>query len=206
MHPVLDGYAPCPETLALDRFNSYDDTDVLAAAVPKPLLLMAGAADEVFTADMSRSIADDVTDSFNAADLPERFSFFLDPGGHAYTVAMAEHFADWMDQWVRGSKSRPTAPFTEADLEVLPADTLACHPRQDVNMFVANRLEAEKLRESRDGDPVAVARTLAGLDGEIRFPMRKQTSLRWCGFTTCRNYCSNPTRNRTALHISVSIG
>jgi len=42
-HPVLDGYAPCAETLAAGRFaDGLDDVDLLVAAMPTPLLLMAG--------------------------------------------------------------------------------------------------------------------------------------------------------------------
>jgi dienelactone hydrolase len=173
LHPVLDGYAPCPETLDFGRFLTYDDMDVLAAAVPTPVLLMAGATDEVFTADMSRRIADDMAESFQAAGFPDRFEFFLDPGGHAYTVAMAERFADWMDRWVKGSEGGSAKPFTEADLETLPPDALACHPRQDMNMFAANRIEAERLRASRTGDPIAVARVLAGVHEIIALPDAK---------------------------------
>jgi dienelactone hydrolase len=173
LHPVLDGYAPCPETLDFGRFLVYDDMDVLAAAVPTPVLLMAGATDEVFTEEMSRRIADDVAASFAAARHPDRFSFFLDPGGHAYTVAMAERFANWMDRWVKGSESRPASPFTEADLDTLPPDALACRPRQEMNMFAANRVEAERLRASRIGDPIAAARALAGVRESTALPEAK---------------------------------
>lgn len=173
MHPVLDGYAPCPETLDFGRFLAYDDMDVLAAAVPTPVLLMAGATDEVFTADMSRRIANDMAESFHAAGFPDRFEFFLDPGGHAYTMAMAERFADWMDRWVKGSEGDPAKPIAEADLETLPPDALACHPRQDVNMFTANRAEAERLRASRTRDPIKAARSLAGIDEPIEVPNEK---------------------------------
>ncbi|MEI7959197.1 MAG: GntR family transcriptional regulator, partial [Verrucomicrobiota bacterium] len=42
-HPVIDVYAPCAETLPWKRFaDGYDDVDVLAAALPTPVLLMAG--------------------------------------------------------------------------------------------------------------------------------------------------------------------
>ncbi|MCL4691561.1 MAG: hypothetical protein KJ060_03515 [Candidatus Hydrogenedentes bacterium] len=170
LHPILDGYAPCPETLAFGRFQTYDDIDLLAAAVPTPVLLMAGATDEVFTADMSQRIADDVAASFAAANATDRFSFFLDPGGHAYTVAMAERFADWMDRWVRKSESRPAKPFTDADLETLSADALACHPRQEMNMFAANAREAERLRKMRNADPIVAARALAGVEDAVPIP------------------------------------
>ncbi|MCC6694720.1 MAG: hypothetical protein IT365_03715 [Candidatus Hydrogenedentes bacterium] len=163
MHPVLDGYAACPETLAFGRLGAYDDVDVLAAAAPTPVLLMAGATDEVFAEAMSRRIASEVADTFKAAGMGERFAFFLDPGGHAYTVAMAEQFADWMDRWVRGKDSPPATPFTDADLETLPPEALACHPRQDTNMFTVNRAAAASLRETRQEEPLVAARTLAGV-------------------------------------------
>ncbi|MBI2434301.1 MAG: hypothetical protein HYV26_15700 [Candidatus Hydrogenedentes bacterium] len=164
LHPVLDGYAACPETLALGRFGQYDDIDVLAAAMPTPVLLMAGATDEVFTADMSQRIADEVTNAFGSAKLDDRFSFFLDPGGHAYTVAMAQHFADWMDRWVRGAPTTPAKPFSETDLELLPDEMLACHPRQDTNMFSINKARAEELKRSR-GIPAPFPAIVAQLAG-----------------------------------------
>ena len=170
MHPVLDGYAACPETLAFGRFSKYDDVDVLAAAAPTPVLLMAGATDEVFAEAMSRRIASDVAESFKAAGMDERFAFFLDPGGHAYTVAMAEQFADWMDRWVRGKPSTPAAPFTGADLETLLPEALACHPRQDTNMFTVNRASAASLRETRREEPLVAARTLAGVGDSTPAP------------------------------------
>ncbi|MCC6490911.1 MAG: hypothetical protein IT364_25715 [Candidatus Hydrogenedentes bacterium] len=170
MHPVLDGYAACPETLAFGRFGAYDDVDVLAAAAPTPVLLMAGATDEVFAEPMSRRIASDTAESFKAAGMGERFAFFLDPGGHAYTVAMAEQFADWMDRWVRGEASPPAVHFTAADLEALPPEALACHPRQDTNMFTVNQAAAVSLRETRQEDPLVAARTLAGVQDSAPAP------------------------------------
>ena len=55
LHPVLDNYAPCAETLAAGRFKAYDDIDLLVAAMPTPVLLMAGAGDEVFTPGNERA-------------------------------------------------------------------------------------------------------------------------------------------------------
>lgn len=149
VHPVLDMYAPCPETLAFGRFTSYDDADLLAAAAPKPVLLMAGAEDEVFTEEMSRAIAEDVEGSFDAMGLAGKFEFFLDGGGHGYSVAMAKTFVAWMDRWL-GNGARPErVALDESLLEMLPADALACHPRQERNMFSINRDLARELAAAR---------------------------------------------------------
>ena len=203
LHPVLDAYTPCPENLPYGRFAAYDDMDLLAAAMPTPTLLMAGAKDEVFTADMSEQIAVDVAASFKGAGYEDRFSFFMDAGGHAYSVAMALEFADWMDAWVRktevGSHEPETsdshgaengdspnenrdcftrvpepgpslfsASFSENDLEILPADMLACQPRQERNMFSVNRDVAVALRERRSAEnvPKTESITADGKDGD----------------------------------------
>ena len=150
LHPVRDGYGECPESLAIGRFTHYDDMDLLSAAAPTPVLLMAGAKDEVFTAAMSQDIAKDVKTDYEFAKIGDRFRFYLDPGGHAYSVAMACEFVKWMDKWVRGVPDRAVGPFAETDFLTLPAEDLACHPRQDRNIFTVNRDEAVRMRAQWD--------------------------------------------------------
>lgn len=154
LHPVIDQYAPCPETLAIGRFAAYDDVDLLAAAMPTPVLLMAGANDEVFTEAMSRRIADEAAGAFRAAGHEGRFSFFLDACGHDYTAAMAIAFVRWMDRWVRGIEDRAIPPMNDNDLEQAPAEVLACGPRTDRNIFTINRDVALALRSKRPDEPV----------------------------------------------------
>lgn len=176
LHPVLDNYPPCAETCAPGRMRAYDDIDLLVAAMPTPVLLMAGAGDEVFTEAMSRSIADEVAQSFASAGETERFRFFLDPGGHAYTIAMALDFVKWMDRWVRHEPGRALPAVTREELEIAPDDLLACHPRQDVNMRSSNRDLALALRENRSGIPVAeAAAKVAHVEGAAGVPAAKET-------------------------------
>ena len=171
LHPVLDGYAPCPETLAFGRFALYDDTDLLVAAMPTPVLLMAGAADEVFTEPMSRQVAAQVKASFEMGGFGDRFSFFLDPGGHAYSVAMAVKFVAWMDKWIRHEPGWPLPDIAGDELEVLSPEMLACHPRQEQNMFSVNRDVAVALRTGRSGLSVSdAARMVAGVAGPTVVP------------------------------------
>ncbi len=170
-HPVLDNYAPCPETGAFARFAHYDDTDVLAAAMPTPVLLMAGAEDEVFRGEWSDEIARRTREAFEKAGHGEQFGYFSDPGGHAYTVAMAIEFARWMDQWVRGVPPRDMPAWTSEDFELLPEDAMACRPRTDVNMFSLNRDRAAQLRAKRSGLPVTeAAAKVARVHGPVAAP------------------------------------
>jgi len=157
LHPILDNYAECPEVLPIGRLAQYDDVDLLVAAMPATVLLMAGAGDEVFTESMSRRIAGEVAGAFDQAGYPDRFSFFLDPGGHAYTHAMAVDFAKRMDAVVRGEPGRVLPKIAEDDLEMLPADLLMCRPRLDRNIYSINRDTAADLRNARRGLPIGDA-------------------------------------------------
>lgn len=157
MHPVIDVYAPCAETLAAGRFEYYDDVDVLAAAAPTPMLLMAGSKDEVFKIEWGRDIASKVRAFYAAAGNEEAFGFFADPGGHAYTVAMALEFAKLLDRHVRNTPERAIPALTRDDFEMVDPALLACNPRQEENMFTINRAMAGRLRGNRSGLPIPEA-------------------------------------------------
>ncbi len=171
-HPVLDCYAPCAETLAAGRFEAgLDDVDVLIAALPTPMLLMAGAKDEVFKIAWSKRIAASVREAYAEASQAERFRFFVDPGGHAYTVAMALEFVGWMDRWVRKTPDRKVPELTRDDFEMAPRDMLRCKPRQEGNIRSMNRAMAEGLRGNRSGLAIDEAvRRVCHVDGEAPAP------------------------------------
>ena len=178
LHPVLDVYAPCVETLPPGRFaDGYDDVDVLAAAVPTPVLLMAGAKDEVFKGAWSDEIAATVRACFKQAGHEDRFAYFSDPGGHAYTVAMALEFVRWMNRWVRQIPDQPTPTFTRADFEMLPPETLQCKPRLDTSIFSVNRTLALALNGHRSGTPIRdAAMKLAHAQADIAIPKSRAGS------------------------------
>ncbi|HUW62717.1 MAG TPA: hypothetical protein VMZ06_17045 [Candidatus Bathyarchaeia archaeon] len=160
LHPVRDMYAPCVETLDMGRFLAYDDVDVLAAALPTPLLLMAGAEDEVFKRAWSEQIAADVARAYEQAGEKEKFKFFLDPGGHDYSLRMVAEFTKWMDKWLAQIPPRQMPEWTAADFELLPDDLLKCNPRQQENMFTLNRSRAEALHDQAHPRPAVAATAL----------------------------------------------
>ena len=174
-HPVLDGYAPCAETLAAGRFSAgIDSIDLLCAALPTPVLLMCGEKDEVFKIEWSRQISEQVRNAFESAEYGERYDFYADPSGHAYTVEMAERFAKWMDRWVGESSERENPELSEDDFEMIPAELLACHPRLEGNMFSLNMAMAETLRRKRSHPSSTDVREsvvrLVGVDRPIAIP------------------------------------
>jgi predicted esterase len=175
-HPVLDVYAPCAETLAWKRFaDGYDDADLLGAAMPTPVLLMAGARDEVFKGDWSNQVAADVLEGFRKASLSDRFRYFSDPGGHGYSIEMARQFVQWMDRWVRNTPERQVPAFTREDFELADPKLLQCGPRLDVNMFTVNRDLATALCGKRSGLAVRdAARQLCNVTDASAVPTARQ--------------------------------
>jgi len=185
-HPVLDAYAPCAETLLAGRFDGgYDDTDLLAAAMPKPMLLMAGAQDEVFKGAWSDAIAAEAGAAYTAAGMAEKFKYFADPGGHAYTVAMALAFVEWMDTWVRQDPQRQRPVITRDELELAPPEIFRCGPRLDADMFTINRDRALHLRAARHTEDLpAAVRELVHATAPVAAPAardagRKQVWFHW---------------------------
>ncbi len=175
-HPILDVYAPCAETLAWKRFaDGYDDVDVLAAVMPTPLLLMAGARDEVFKEDWSNQTAASVFEGFRKAKLAARFRYYCGPGGHGYSVEMAHEFVEWMDRWIRNTPDREVPDFTKEDLELADPKLLQCSPRLDTNMFTVNRDLAAALRGKRSGVAVSdAAKQLCGVTDAAAVPTARQ--------------------------------
>jgi dienelactone hydrolase len=149
-HPLLDLYPPCPETLAFGLYpRGLDALSLLVAACPTPLLMMAGERDEVFKAGWMRAMAAEVSSAYSAGGRPERFRFFLDQSGHAYTVAQAIEFLHWMDRWVRAEPAR-TLPVTAAmKFDMVPEALLKSAPRQDTNMRTVVAAEAARLAATR---------------------------------------------------------
>ena len=192
-HPVLDCYAPCAETLAADRFGAgLDDVDILIAATPTPLLLMAGAADEVFKIEWGRRIAADVKAAYDKIGHADRFRFFSDPGGHSYTVAMAVEFVRWMDRWVRATPDRKLPAIKRDDLEMISPDLLKCRPRQEGNMFSVNAEFARRLRTNRSGKSIrqGSARTSGSEIGEVIVLSERSLAVSCTSRATCAEYGS----------------
>lgn len=174
LHPVLDAYAECPETLPFNSFNLFDTADLLLAALDRPLLLMAGAVDEVFPETMTRAIAEEIEKVARAAGEADRFDLFLDPGGHAYTVAMAKAFAQKMAEVLIDRPAFTPPDLTGDDLEMLPDDLLACHPRQDRNIFSVNRDLAAALQAQRVlNNPAAAIRKVVSLPDMLEIPVAR---------------------------------
>ena len=162
-HPVKDLYPPCPETLAFGLYpRGLEAASLLVAACPTPLLMMAGAQDEVFKADWMREMAGEAARAYGAAGSPERFRFFLDVGGHAYSIAQAVEFVHWMDRWVRGTPRRTLPTFDAAAVPMAPENLLRSYPRPLENMLTVVSGEAAKLAATRKvADPRRAAMDVA---------------------------------------------
>lgn len=155
-HPVGNGYSACPETLWPDRIpDGVDEEAVALAGFPVPTLLMAGARDEVFRIEWARALAGNLAAAYGGAGAAERFSFFEDGGGHAYSLRQVTEFASWMDRWLPSADGARGArgPLDPADFPMLDAEMLRCRPSEETNMFTLNGEAARSLARERPRIP-----------------------------------------------------
>ena len=153
-HPVGDAYATCPESMWSGRISAgVDEIDILLAGIPTPTLYMAGREDEVFRIEWSRALAGTSSECFARAGYEDRFRFFEDESGHAYTLAQVEQFAAWMNRWMLRAPERTVPHLDPDDFEMLDYDMLKCHPAPEENIFTLNRTIARDLQSRRDARP-----------------------------------------------------
>ncbi len=166
---ITQCYAGCPETHMAGRYAAgIDEVDLLCAAFPTPILLMAGELDEVFCIADTRQLAEEAAAFYARAGAAERFAFFVDAGGHAYSLAQARQFVRFLDRWLRGEPDRPLPAWPDEAFALDPYDELRCGPRQEGHMRAltaahARELEAERAAARRSPASVRqAARALVG--------------------------------------------
>jgi hypothetical protein len=153
-----------------------DEVDLLCAAVPKPLMLMAGEYDEVFHVEDTRQLAGEVECFYREAGVAERFGFYVDQAGHGYTLAQARRFVGFMNRWLLKEPNRPVPDLPQASFALDPYAELQCHPRPDVHIrsLALNRANAlEPARDRNAGRIRAAARALAGVQETMPIPQAK---------------------------------
>ena len=147
---ITQCYGGCPETHMAGRYAAgIDEVDLLCAAFPTPILLMAGELDEVFRIDDTRRLAEEAAAFYARAGAAERFAFFVDAGGHEYSLAQARRFVYFLDRWLRGEPERPLPLWPDAAFALDPHDELRCWPRQDVHMRALTAARARGLEAAR---------------------------------------------------------
>ena len=171
---INQGYCGCPETHHLDRYRlGVDEVDLLCAAAPTRCLLMAGETDEVFHIADTRRLAKEVACCYKQSGAAEQFSFFADPGGHAYTLLQAESFASVMAEVLCPETSRGRLLKPGVVPALLPYEAIQCHPDQGVNMRTRAVIEAADLASARDRDPAVIRqgiRSVLSLDASPAVP------------------------------------
>jgi dienelactone hydrolase len=162
-------YSACPEGRMWRRYaDGIDYVDIIGATAPKPTLIMAGKGDEVFRIEDTTVLAETARSLYRAGGCGNRFDFFADESGHAYTLIQAERFAAFMDKWL-GSGGDSLKPkrriWKTSDFRLNPYAELQCKPRQDVNMRTLSLVRAVELRGGRSTkmtDPAVSAAQMCG--------------------------------------------
>jgi len=175
-HPILDGYAPCTETLPFAHYkNGIDDTDLLCAVLPTPMRFMYGEKDEVFKLEYSENIAAAASMAYAQAGAADKFSVVADTCGHAYSNLMARQFVQWMDRWIAKRTRHRAVVLDESEFKILPDSMLLCHPRQDATIFSLNRQLADGLKGKRKSMDVRQAvRVVIGSESRPLLPPDKR--------------------------------
>lgn len=148
---ITQCYCGCPETHIWGRYSQgIDETDLICAATPKPVLLMAGELDEVFRIDETRKLADQAKGFFEKAGVAEHFEFFVDNAGHCYSLAQAKEFVKFMNRNLLKDHRREMCELPNDGFQIDPDEQLKCNPRTDVNMFSLTLDKANDLEKVWD--------------------------------------------------------
>lgn len=156
LSPLADGairqcLAACPEGRMWGRFpDGLDFIDLICAASPKPVLIMAGRGDEVFRIEDTARLADEVRDFYAASGQEDRCSFFIDESGHAYTLAQAARFVDFLDRWFLPDPPEKRLHPDFDSFAMNPPEELLGRPSQDVHMRSLSGMRAQQLERERE--------------------------------------------------------
>ncbi len=166
-HPLGDSYSECPEKYWDRRIaDGIDAVDIALASYPVPMLYMAGRDDEVFTIDKSRELAALCAAACERLGGADRFAFYEDASGHAYTLEQVARFAAWMERWI-GGEADPSVPRLDPDVfSMLDYEQLRCRPAAEANMFTISREMGRRLARERPAVPATeAAARLVGTPG-----------------------------------------
>jgi len=174
---ITQCYAGCPETHMWRRYaEGVDEVDLLCAATPTPLLLMAGEFDEVFRIADTRRLAEEVAGFYQHAGAGERFAFFVDRAGHCYSLTQAREFVRFMNRWLLEAPDRPLPDLPAVTFTLDPYDEVRCFPRTDVNMRTLTLDRAAALDAARvavRGEDAADIRAGAAAIAIIKEPISR---------------------------------
>lgn len=175
---IIQNYAGCPETHMWRRYaEGIDEIDLLCGAVPKPTLLMAGRYDEVFHIDDTSRLADEVAVFYEMAGVAERFEYFVDQSGHAYTLAQARQFTGFMNRWLRHDPARDLPDLPDESFTLDSYDELRCYPNTGVNMRTLTLDRARQLASERNSTEVLDrVHAVIGIDALPEPPVAKTGS------------------------------
>jgi len=149
-HRIGDLYVSSPEIFPVGRIEEgIDDIDLAAGLMPKPLLVMAGRRDEVLRIEWARELSDEVLRLYNSAGMSEKFNFFVDDSGRAYTLPMAMRFVQWMNTWMRKKPDIQLPEIEDGSITLLTQEQVSCKAEPGGNIFTIQRRIGRHLREKR---------------------------------------------------------
>jgi len=147
---LTDLYTSCPEQHGKDYLkNGLDYCDILALAAPKPLFMIGGKEDEVFSYQVIEHVFDELQRIYKFLGAESNVRLFIEEdSGHAYTDSMALGTVVRMNQIFKNAAA-PTRPIIQ-DVSV---EELACRPLAPVTMHTINAGLAREYELNRPSLP-----------------------------------------------------
>jgi dienelactone hydrolase len=147
---LTDLYTSCPEQFANGFIKQgIDYVELIAVQVPKPCLVIAGQQDELFDYQSTQKLYKEVEKIYGIYNVKSNVGLYIQKdSGHAYTVEMAGKVVQWMNRIIKKEDKSPLV-IKKENIKIQPADKLKCYPSNNVNMFTVNKLEGQRLEDSR---------------------------------------------------------
>ncbi len=164
-------YSSCPETLMPGRLrDGLEDSDLVCALAPRPVLMMAGRDDEVYVAKESQRIAALAAAHYQSVGAADKFTYFEDEGGHDYSLRQARAFCAWLRRHWQLPDSTPLPDPPDPTFALLPPEDLQCHPNPRGNMVTLTQQRAAQLATAHAAPDQATLQAIAGMSPALVAP------------------------------------
>ena len=132
-----------------------EHADYMLMHAPAPVLVLAGARDQFFSVEASKTAYLDAKRMYRALGYENRVDFFVSDSEHGMTQPHREAVVAWMNKWLKGEPDRAKGPVDRAvsenglELEVQEERTLRATKSGQVTREWDNELTVAQLNLQR---------------------------------------------------------
>ena len=161
---VASGRCYCECIPGMLRFA--DVSDVLASIVPRPLLILSGIRDEIFSILQARKAFLRVKKVYELLGAGDKVAMFESYTVHDYNREMREAMYSWFDKWLMGIEREEPEPRLELELEL--GYDLYCLKEPPRDAVTINKIFYEEVLRLRRKRPIQDIKRWISLRDELR--------------------------------------